>query len=92
MVEVVHEHDLLVESIRDEIAQIVPKGDSKVWGPFMWALLEGTVEAIPCPHCRVEAIAFIRAFHDYINAQLGKPMKYPENYKNVILKMSSVKV
>lgn len=65
--------------------------DAEKFGPATWCALHDIVENIPCPICRVEAVSFMRFFHDMKNVALGKPVMYKQNYLNWLNKISKIK-
>ena len=60
-------------SVEYDVAEIV--------GPYTWSLLHHAVETFPCEHCREEGTRLLHGLHDVVNADLGKPIKYPQDLK-----------
>ena len=56
------------------------RGDYPNWSHLLWSLLHDAMNEIPCNTCRDEGIDLMRAFHDLINFETGKPLKYESNF------------
>jgi hypothetical protein len=69
--------------LKQELAEVrsVDPNDRGKWGHMVWEALHGYVDSIPCSGCRQFGVRFIRGMHDAINAELGKPLRYPEDLK-----------
>ena len=66
--------------------EVLPDGQveydvAEIVGPYTWSLLHHAVETFPCEHCREEGTRLLHGLHDVVNAELGKPIKFPEDLK-----------
>lgn len=59
----------------DEVVNCLP-----YLGRYTWGVLHFMADTFPCPKCAAEFSKWMRAFHDYLNARLGKPFFDPENF------------
>lgn len=66
--------------------EVLPDGQveydvAEIVGPYTWGLLHHAVETFPCEHCRQEGTRLLHGLHDVVNAELGKPIKFPQDLK-----------
>lgn len=53
--------------------------DKATWGPIVWKAFHGIAESIPCDGCRNVAVRVMRGFHDAVNVELRKPVRFPSD-------------
>lgn len=63
----------------------------EVFGSKYWSAFHDLARNIPCSDCRTEAESFMKFFHDLKNFELGKPVKYKENFIEWINRISKLK-
>lgn len=60
------------------------RGDFPNWSHNLWSLLHDSMDNIPCSTCHDEGVNLMRAFHDLINYETGKQLKYESNFFHMV--------